>query len=60
MAENENNKNLSPLNKQFERVDVSAGTAMPPGILGAVPIKSIPSTHTALGPNAVGGGKPGK
>jgi hypothetical protein len=58
MAANENNKNLMPLNKHFERVDVSAGTEMPPGLTSMTPLRSTPTTHSALGPNRDGGGKP--
>ena len=55
MADNENNRSLTHTgNKNFPRVDVSAGTEMPPGLTSMKPMKTVPTTHAALGANRIG------
>jgi hypothetical protein len=39
------------------RIDVSAGTQMPPGITSMKPLQTTPTTHKSLGANRIGAGK---
>jgi len=50
--DNENNRSLTPTgNKAFPTVDVSAGTAMPDGILSMKPLEKVPTAVRQMGPN---------
>jgi hypothetical protein len=50
MADNENNRSLFHAGNAFPSFDVSAGTAMPPGILGAKPLAKTPTRPTGITP----------